>query len=300
MAVPSITPRSTEYWFNRSLSCSEALFTILNRGHELTLEAEEQAAHPLHGGVLRQGHACGMLWGSALAAGVRAQRLQADAASAGAAAVFAAGRLLEDFQTQAGAVNCREIIDRGLDTMAGRVSYVTSGKHLECRKLAVAFAPRAHAAMDQALMKFQPESLQQPPRTCTQELWRQVWGEAGDREGVMVAGLAGGLGLSGNVCGVLAAGIWALGLHLYRDRLAPRHSFWKVLTQEIGIGDRLAQAASALRRAFLDRHGSDLCRAIMAGRFADQDDHSRFVAEGGCREVIAALAEDLKIRTPKR
>jgi len=153
--------------------------------------------------------------------------------------------------------------------------------------------------MDQALLEFKPEDLKQPPRTCTQELWRQVWGEAGDREGVIVAGLAGGLGLSGNACGVLAAGMWALGLDFYRGRLERRDSLWKTLLQEVGIAAELPHRCASLRHAFLDRHGSELCREIMNGRFADPDDHSRFVAEGGCREVIEGMVEDLKQRTKR-
>ena len=293
MTVPNIA-RSAEYWFNRSLSCSEAMFTVLNRGAGLTREAEEQAAHPLAGGILRQGHACGMLWGSALAAGVRAPAQFPDPALAGAAALFATGRVLEEFRAEVGAVNCREIIAGGLETMAGRVSYLTSGKPVACRKLAVAFAPRAHAALDRALQEFQPESLKQAPRTCTQEFWRRARGGAGEREGVMVAGLAGGLGLSGNACGVLAAGMWALGLDFYQRQPAPRDSFWKALLQEVGVGTELLRRCAALRHAFRDRHGSDLCAAIMAGRFADADDHSRFVAEGGCRVVIEGMVEELR------
>jgi hypothetical protein len=46
-----------------------------------------------------------------------------------------------------------------------------------------------------------------------------------------------GLGLKGNVCGALAAGIFALGLRFYWGRRGHRDSALNALLQKAGIGD---------------------------------------------------------------
>lgn len=289
-----LTPRLVSYWFHRSLSCSEALFTLLNRAAGLRLESEEQAAHPLHGGLLQQGHACGMLWAGALAAGVRAQRLFSDPALAGPAALSAGRQVMEEFASLVAGINCREITACDLTAMSGRMGYLASGRYRDCRELAVAFAPRAHAAIDRALQRFRPENQGPPMLTCTQQLWRRVFGPERDSEGVIVAGLAGGLALSGNACGALAAGIWALGLDFYRRRQGERDSFRRSVLQTLGVDQKLSRRGARLRRAFLSQAGSEVCAELVSRRFGDLEEHSRFAAEGGCGELISHLASALQ------
>ena len=290
-----ISRQSTLYWWQRSLSCAEALFTILNRAAGLELEPEEQAAHALAGGVLNQGHACGMLWGAALAAGVRAQARHARSEIAGAAALQAASLLLDEFRGLAGAVDCRELTGQDLTTVSGKLAYVASGGAADCTRLALKWAPKAHDLIQPGPAGLDPANLNQPGKNCAMMTMQLLAGALrldAEKMPVLVAGFAGGLGLKGNVCGALAAGIFALALNYYhaRDRKA-RDSRFRALAQEFGLGKGFAEGPSRLRAAFLGRFHTDLCRELVSGRFSSLDDHSTYLADGGCKEVIEFMSE---------
>lgn len=75
--------------------------------HPLTLE--EHASMPLAGGIEQMGFQCGQLWGAALAAGAAAYQRFGSGPRAEAAAVIAAQRLVDSFQTSYKSVNCFEM-----------------------------------------------------------------------------------------------------------------------------------------------------------------------------------------------
>jgi hypothetical protein len=282
-------------WWNRSLSCAEALFTILNRAAGVELEQEEQASHVLAGGLLSQGHACGMLWGSALAAGVRARKRHPNDSAAAAAALQVTARIMDEFSGLAGAVNCREIIGRDLTRASGKLAYVASGGAAACTRLALQWAPKAHELMEEGLAGFDPRKLAYPPLNCAAETMKRLAGPLGldhTRVPVWVAGFAGGLGLKGNACGALAAGMFALAWNYYRTRSdKPRDSRFKALAQEFGLGKGFARQPSRLQDDFVSRFHTILCREIVGGRFASPDDHSAYLADGGCKELIEFVVE---------
>lgn len=278
-----------KYWFLRCLSCSEALFTTLNRAGGTELVPEEQASHPLAGGLLRRGHACGMLWGSALAAGARARSYcGADPERAGATALHLTQNLVKEFVGLAGASDCREIIGGTLTTARARARYVISGQSSRCTRLAIKWSAKADAILDAATKDFDPAGLKERPANCAQETMKILAPRLGlkDNDAALAAGFAGGLGLSGNACGALAAGIFALGLAYYREREAPRDTARQALLQEFGIGAGMVQAPVHLRRAFAGCYNSELCSEIIGRRFSAIDEHSSFVRSGGCRELI--------------
>jgi hypothetical protein len=115
-------------WFRRTVACSEVLFTVLNRGAAAEMETEEQASHALCGGVLGQGHACGQVWGAALATAVRAQKAFSDPATAGAATLHVTCCLAGKFCSVAPALNCRDITEHSLATLWGKIEYMVSRK----------------------------------------------------------------------------------------------------------------------------------------------------------------------------
>jgi len=293
-----ITRKTTEYWWKRSLSCAEALFTILNRGAGVELEVEEQASHVLAGGILNQGHACGMLWGAALAAGARARARFKRSEEAAAAALGVTALAADEFRGLAGAMDCREIIGRDLTTVSGKLAYVAWGGAAVCTRLALKWAPKAHDLIQEGLAGFDPGGLTQPPRNCAMETMKRLAGPLGldlENAPVWVAGFAGGLGLKGNACGALAGGILALALKYYQaHRGQPRDSMLKALAQEAGLARDFARLPSLLRAEFDRRFHTEVCREIMSGRFAGQDDLSTFLADGGCQEVIGFVADRAK------
>jgi len=283
---------TTSYWFYRAMSCSEASFTTLNRGEGVELEIEEQAAHALAGGMLRRGHACGIMWGTALAAGARAREKLNDKDVAGAAALFSAARAAKQFQAVAGSINCRDITGMALSTLSGRLRYVSSGNFRNCARLAVEWAPQGYEAIASGLSEFDPSSLKEKPRNCAMDTMKKIgasWGlEDGDH--ALVAGFGGGLGLAGNACGALAAGICALGLKHYRTHAGERDTRGKAMIQEFTGADFIS-AAARLRRDFAARFGAEVCPQIGNRTFESIDDHSVFIAQGGCRDPIEAVGQ---------
>jgi hypothetical protein len=278
-------------WFRRTIACSEVLFTLLNRGANIELQAEEQAAHALCGGVLSQGHACGQLWGAALATAVRAQKSFLAPATSGAATLYVTCRLADEFQPVAGSLDCREIIERSLTTRWAKIKYVFSGKPQVCRAIAVKWAPSADELIDKFLGEFDSRTLATAPANCAM---RTMCALGFEKDAVLAAGFAGGVGLKGNVCGALAAGCLALGLRFYRRRHGPRDSALKAILQEAGIGETSTKAATRLFDAFIGRYGTLLCSKLTRRKFNSVDDHSKFVAEGGCCDLITSISECAK------
>jgi len=62
--------------FLKKGTCSQTLCFLLDREFGHLQENEERATDPLAGGLLQQGHQCGMLWGAALAAGAESMGMQ--------------------------------------------------------------------------------------------------------------------------------------------------------------------------------------------------------------------------------
>jgi hypothetical protein len=111
-----------------------------------------------------------------------------------------------------------------------------------------------------------------------------------EEDAVLVAGLAGGVGLLGNVCGALAAGVFALStIHYLCKDSKKRDSRIRGSLQELA-GTRYKGAATRLRLAFIERFGGALCSQIVRRHFKDIEDHSIFIKGGGCQEVIDFIA----------
>ena len=97
----------------------------------------------------------------------------------------------------------------------------------------------------------------------------------------MVAGFAGGLGLSGNGCGVLSAAIWMRSLAWCREHPGEDPPFFR--NPE---GKRLLRVFSA------QTGGEARCRAITGREFASVEEHTAFLDGGGCQGLIEALARE--------
>jgi hypothetical protein len=85
------------------------------------------------------------------------------------------------------------------------LKYMLSGRFLYCFRLAEKWAPEAIQAATEGLSRAQAD-LPHMPTSCA-SLVAQKMG-ASDEHIVLVAGFAGGMGLSGNACGALGAAVW--------------------------------------------------------------------------------------------
>lgn len=271
------TEQDTKKVFLKMGTCSRTFCFLLNRQFGCPMEAEERAADPLAGGIVLRGHQCGMLWGASLAAGAEAFRRHGNGGRAASAAMTAAKSLAESYSKRTGSVNCRDVcghdFTKRFDLLKFMVKFIL---HINrrCFDLAGEWAPEAMRAAAEGLGGGQ-DGLSREPLSCASEVVKRMG--AGDLETVMVAGLAGGLGLGGHGCGALAAAIWLKSLRWSREH--PGKSAY---------GN---PEAARLLKVFMETTGDELrCHTLVGRRFTSIEDHTEFIQKGGCAAILDALA----------
>jgi hypothetical protein len=275
-------PQDTKKIFWKCGTCSHTFCYLLNREFGHQKEAEERASDLLAGGLMNTGHQCGMLWGSALAAGAESFRRQNDRGQAIAIAIMATQHLMESFSKRTKTLNCRDITGcdltskfglakLGLKTLLG--GFINS----PCFNLAAKWAPEAIQSATEGLSSKQTD-LPQQPVSCASEVAKKM--EASEEEMVMVAGFAGGLGLSGNACGALSAAIWMNTLAWCRKHPGETPPYFN------------NQSTKKILKAFYSITDSEiLCYKLTGQYFKTINDHTQFIKNGGCDKLINVLAQ---------
>jgi hypothetical protein len=246
----------------------------VNRAFGYPSKPEERAAGPLAGGIARNGYQCGMVWGSALAAGAEAYRRFGAGHRGETASLIAARRIVESFRAQNGAVDCHDLTGTDFNAMASSraqmLKYLLSGKPIGCFRMAARYAPVAFAGIHTAL-GTEPADAPAAPVSCSALVARRRG--ASDLHAVMVAGFAGGIGLWGGACGALGAAVWL-----------------EAMSSDLDYKSREATATSIVER-FLKASGQTFeCSRIVGRRFVDVADHAAYVRGGGCARILEALS----------
>jgi len=269
--------------FRKCGTCSQTFAHLLNREFGNPNEEIERAIDPLAGGIANQGHQCGMLWGAAMAVGEEAFRRNPDRDKAIAVAVTATQHIVESFVNRTNTVNCKEIIGYDLSKVFDLVKYMlkTMAKGMNnstCFNLAADWAPEAIQAGKEGLAAEQIH-LNHQPVSCASEVVKKMG--ATDEEMVMIAGFAGGLGLSGNACGALSAAIWLKTLRWCQAHPGKTPPMFN---------NPIAKKAL---KAFREQTASEmLCHKIAGKHFSNIDDHSEYIHSGGCAKLMEMLAQD--------
>ncbi len=254
--------------------------SVVDASFDHPLPLEEGATAALAGGILQSGYQCGMLWGAALAAGAQAYRLYGPGPQAQTAALAASQRLVESFRDRNKFINCEDITEvewkpaSQRDLMTQVFKFFIKGGPIGCFRMAAEYAPQAYDVIDSALTGELTEA-PAPPVSCTAMLAEKM-GHS-EKHTVMAAGLAGGIGLSGDACGALGAAVWIMGMK--------------------------SRAEGGAKFEFQDPRGDELferflkstdyefeCSAIVGRKFEDVGDHAAYLGDGGCSGVIEALA----------
>ncbi len=260
-------------------TCSQTLFYIVNHEFGYSKENEARASDPLAGGLMNTQHQCGMLWGSTLAVGAESFRRYNDHGQAIARAITATQHLVKSFSKRAKTVNCRDIIGHDFSNKFGIAKFMLKNlpggfSNMICMNLAEKWAPEAIQSAKEGLSDKQTD-LPQLPTSCASEVVKKMG--ASDKEMVMVAGFAGGMGLSGNACGALGAAIWMNTLAWCR-KYPGKSGYSNPDSKEIV-------------KAFNSETGSEfLCHKISGRCFNTIGDHTEFVKNGGCKKLINVLA----------
>lgn len=256
-------------------TCSQTLLCVVNRAYSYPLGAEEKAADPLAGGILQHGYQCGMLWGATLAAGAEAYRRFGAGPRTEAAAILAAGRVVDSFREQNRHTNCVELT--GLDASSTTRDMVThffiKGGTVACCRMAARYAPVAFAEIE-ATLAARSDEVRGPAVSCAAALARRLG--ASELHVAMAAGLAGGIGLSGGGCGALGAAIWLAGV--------------RALERGDKVEFKSPEALAILER-FLSASDYELeCSSIVGRRFETVAEHAQHLRGGGCAKILDALA----------
>jgi hypothetical protein len=282
-----------KYWWLQCVACSEASMTTQMRGFGFEEPLYEEALHPFSGGFMHLGYACGLLTGAAVATGFLARERFGDDATRSAAALYATIQLAKAHPDLTGSVNCREITEINFTNLIERIRYLREGKARMCGRLHLRWSPQAHELIDKALTEFEEHTPDQTCSNCAVKTMEKMAAHVGieAEDAVLVAGLAGGVGLLGNVCGALAAGVYALSVSRQMEHEhKKRDSRMRGSIQEL-TGASFRGPATQLRLGFIDRYDSELCIQITERQFQDIEDHSAFVEQGGCKEVIKFVAD---------
>lgn len=253
---------------------------VLDKAYDNPLEAEEEATVPFVGGIRQHGYQCGQIWGASLAGGARMLQKLPPGREAQTRTLMASQKLVENFREISGEVNCHEItsIDKDSSNLDLVNYFLLKGGSIGCFRMASKYAPQAYEAIEENLETDQvniPES----QTSCAAALAEKMG--ASPRHQTMVAGLAGGIGLCGEACGALGTAVW---LHaLQSQEHHPELDLWK--------DKQFGALFESLVEAFLQ--GSDYefeCEHIVGRKFESIQDHADYLEEGGCQNIIQALA----------
>ncbi len=261
--------------FIKKGTCSRTFFYILDREFGHPRDDEEKAIDPLAGGILQQGYQCGMLWGASMAVGAEALRKIENPGQTTGLAILATQQLMLSFVNRTESIECEDITQCDFTNKKSFIKYMLKGKFVNCFKLAGKWAPEALDAAYEGLERDQKD-LPQQSLSCASEVVRKMGGS--EEEMLMVAGFAGGLGLSGSGCGALAAAVWKNALIHNR--------------KETGKSANYDPNTDLTLKAFYEETDYEMqCDKICGQRFNSLEEHTEFVKKGGCKKLIGVLAD---------
>jgi hypothetical protein len=266
----------TKKLFIKLGTCSQLYCHLLNREFCNTRQNEERALDPLAGGIYKLGYQCGMLWGSALAIGAESFKRFNSQSTAIGRSIYATQHIMKSFLAKAKSIECYDITECSWTSKASMAKYFFTAKFLKCFNIADEWTSEAVQAAHEGL-SLEQNNLPDKCSSCASEAVKRIG--ATEEEQVMVSGFAGGLGLSGNACGALAASIWMN--YLKRIKRGEKISFSDL------------QAEKSIEIFYNATDYEILCSKITGRQFETVNDHSLFIHSGGCAKLIDVLANDL-------
>lgn len=267
--------KGTKRLFLKLGTCSRTLAYIVNREFGHVNNDHEKALDPLAGGILQQGYQCGMLWGVSMAVGAEAYRRTESLDKAIALSIMTTQLVIESLVKRADSIDCGDISECDWQSKRSVAKYMISGKVFSCFKLVERWAPEAIEVVYNGL-SYDQNKLPNHCISCASEVARKMG--ATDAEMVMVAGFAGGIGLSGDACGALGAAIWM-----------------KTLVEIIRKNKKIGMSNPLWDKQLNDFYEATdyeiLCNKISGKQFEILDDHTEFIKNSGCKNLIEKLAQ---------
>jgi hypothetical protein len=235
---------------------------------------------------------------AALAAGVRARARIPDTYAAREATLDAACRVVEAYRLAGHPMNCAEVTGMGAWNFA---RYMLKGNLGVCSSLLSGLAPTFHDLIDRTIDEHRQRGATAPCRNCAVEAFERVSGGIGfpvDGASVVAAGFAGGLGLSGNACGALAAAILAVSMKYFTGRNRPKHSMIRSDLQGLFVGIGWMKPSMEIARQFRARFPGRTYASIAGRTFASSGDLSTYLGAGRCEPVLEAVVSAARAVVP--
>ncbi|MCP4123963.1 MAG: C_GCAxxG_C_C family protein [Bacteroidetes bacterium] len=271
--------------FKQCGTCSQTFCHILNKAFTHSNKIQEQALNPLAGGIMNQGQQCGMIWGASLASGAEAFRRHDDKEQAMQVAINATKHIMLSFKNETGSVDCKEVIGIDLSRTSGMMKFIIKStfqgtKNNPCYNLAGRWAQNAIQTAEESL-SARPMETSSKTVNCASQVVRKMGGTK--EEIVMVAGFAGGLGLSGHACGALSAAIWMKTLIWCKEHPGKTPPFFKN-----------KDAKTILKDFYRETDSKISCREITGQTFNSMEEHSQYITQKGCSKLIETLSNSVK------
>lgn len=257
-------------------TCSHTMFYLLNHETGLRTIDEERASDLLAGGLMSKGYQCGMLWGASLAAGNYAFRHYKDLNQSIMSAISISQYIINSFSKRSGCVNCLDFTKCKWNNPFSIAKYFVTGRILKCLNFTANWAPVALDIIHNNNQTATPDI--STCFSCASEVIRKAGGTQKDT--VLAAGFAGGIGLSGNACGALGAAIWYKTLRWCRKNPGKTPRFFN--NPEI---------TSLMEHFSLLTNNTMECRTICGKKFTNTAEHSDYIGKGGCQTIINTLAD---------
>jgi hypothetical protein len=189
---------------------------------------------------------------------------------------------VETFRTQNKHTDCMEITEIDLSSPTTRMIVrflLKSGARGSCLGMAARYAQAALREIN-AILSEEPIEAPPAPLSCSALLAQKMG--ASEMHTAMVAGFAGGIGLSGSACGALGAAIWMSGMSSLKES-------GKTALETSGARETIESFLKCSDYEFE-------CSKIVGRKFESVDDHAGYIRRGGCSQIIQLLAS----QTPGR
>jgi hypothetical protein len=281
-------PSTTVSWrLVTHLSCSQATLSTVADAIGLDERGTVKACQIHEGGAFERGSTCGIVTGGCLAIALAGESALASGDEAARASVFAQLQEYTSwFEQNFGSTLCRDLIDMSLMTPAGIAWYLFSGRaYTRCVRQAGPAVDHLIGCLEGPRQAPADVSGEACGGCCAPPVIRRLSDAAGADTAVLElvsAGLDGGTGLSGGLCGALSAALLVAGDRCGIDPgvVGVRRTFSTLIRNEYRQIRRSEEKGmwsfGCLIDDFNKEFGSLECRDI-AGRFADEAELASFV-----------------------
>ncbi len=209
-----------------------------------------------------------------MALGAESHRRHKDPGKATALAILSTQHITRSFANRTSSPDCFDITSCDWIKKSSIAKYFFSAKVFSCFKLAEKWAPEAISAAKEGL-SVDSSQLSDTAVRCASEVVKKMG--ATSKQAVIVAGLTGSLGLSGNGCGALSAAIWMNSMKWNRENP--------------GKSDFPNPDAEKTLQVFMETADYEFkCNEICGKAFKTIDDHTEFIQNRGCGSLIDKLA----------